>query len=246
MNTSTGQIIWTLSGNPKISSFTLPAKAQFSWQHDVSMSGNQVTVFDDACCAVLGPGKFGKPSGPSRGLVLKLNTSNKTGSFVAQYPRAKNFNAFFLGSTQVLSGGNVLVGWGSTPYFTEFSKAGKVLLDARWPGPDLSYRVLLQKWVGLPLAPPNGAVRKSKGKTTVYASWNGATRVVAWRVLAGSSKGKLKVVVPKAGKNGFETAIPVTGSYSTFKVQALGSNGKVIGSSKPFGTGHATPLVGGY
>ncbi len=246
VNASTGQIIWTLSGNPSSSSFTVPANGRFSWQHDVTMSGNQVTVFDDACCAVTGPGAFGKPSGPSRGLVLKLNTSNKTASLVGQYPRAKNFNSFFLGSAQVLSNHNVLVGWGSQPYFTEYNKAGKVLLDVRWPGPDLSYRVLLQKWVGLPLAPPNGAVRKSKGKTTVYASWNGATRVVAWRVLAGSSKAKLKVVVAKVGKNGFETSIPVTGSYSTFKVQALGSNGKVIGTSKPFGTGHATPLVGGY
>ncbi len=210
------------------------------------MSGNQLTVFDDACCSVLGPGKFGKPSGPSRGLVLKLNFSKKTASFVAQYPRAKNFNAFFLGSTQVLSNHNALVGWGSQSYFTEFSKGGKVLLDVRWPGPDLSYRVLFQKWVGLPLSPPSGAARKYKGKTYVYASWNGATRVVAWRILAGTSKTKLKVVVARLAKSGFETSIPVTGSYSTFEVQALGSNGKVIGSSKPFSTGHPTKLVGGY
>ncbi len=257
VNASTGQIIWTLSGNPKISSFTLPANAAFSWQHDVGLSGNRVTIFDDACCAVLGPGKFGQPSGPSRGLVLTLNTSSKTASLGAQYSRAKNFNAFFLGSTQTLSNGNVLVGWGSTPYFTEYSKAGKVLLDARWPGPDLSYRVFFQNWVGLPLAPPNGAARRSKGKTTVYASWNGATRVAAWRVLAGSSKGKLNLVVRKVGKRGFETPIPVGGSYSWFKVQALGSGGKVIGTSSAFRAGHATPkgrggagnstkLVGGY
>lgn len=245
VNATTGQIIWTLSGNPKISSFSLSASAGFSWQHDVGMSGNLVTVFDDACCAVLGAGKFGKPSGPSRGLVLRLNTSNKTASLVAQYPRAKKFNAFFLGSTQILSNGNVLVGWGSTPYFTEFSKAGKVLLDVRWPGPDLSYRVFRQNWVGLPLVPPTGAARTSKGKTTVYASWNGATRVVAWRVMAGSSSTKLKMAVRKAGKKGFETSIPVGGSYSWFKVQALGSSGKVIGGSSPFRIGHASKVGGG-
>lgn len=246
VNASTGQIIWTLSGNPEISSFSLPANARFQWQHDVGMVGSEVTMFDDACCEVTGPGTFGKPSGPSRALVLRLDTQKKTASLVAQYPRAKNFHVFFLGSTQLLSNHDVLVGWGSTPYFTEFSQRGRVLLDVRWPGPDLSYRVFSQKWVGLPLSPPNGAARKSKGKITVYASWNGATRVVAWRVLAGSGKGKLKVVVSRRGKSGFETAVGVSGSYSRFKVQALGSSGKVIGTSSAFSTGHATKLVGGY
>lgn len=250
---------WTLSGNQKISNFSLPTKARFHWQHDVRLgSGNVMTVFDDACCAVTGAGKFGPASGPSRGLVFKLNTTKHTGSFLAQYPRGKNFEVFFLGSTQILGGGNVLVGWGSTPYFSEFSKAGKTLLDVRWPGPDVSYRVLRQKWVGTPLYPPSGAVRKSKGKITVYASWNGATLVAAWRVLAGSSKQHLSVVVSRTGKSGFETAISVPGNHSWFAVQALGSNGKVIGTSTPFnsatrppaggssGTSGTAPLVGGY
>lgn len=250
---------WTLSGNPTISNFSLPAKAQFRWQHDVRLgSNNVVSVFDDACCAITGPGKFGPASGPSRAVVFKLNPSNRTASFQAQYPRARNFEVFFLGSTQMLAGGNVLVGWGNNPYFSEFSKAGKALLDVRWPGPDLSYRVLRQSWVGLPSYPPSGAVRKSKGKTTVYASWNGATRVAAWRVLAGSSKQHLSTVVRRAGKSGFETAISVPGNQAWFAVQALGSNGKVIGTSKAFNSGtrpsssgssgtSGTPtLIGGY
>lgn len=250
---------WTLSGNQTISNFSLPTKARFHWQHDVRLgSNNTVSVFDDACCAITGPGKFGPASGPSRGLVFKLNTSNHAASFMAQYPRGKNFNVFFLGSTQMLGGGNVLVGWGSTPFFSEFSKAGKTLLDVRWPGPDVSYRVLRQRWVGTPSYPPSGAVRKQKGKTTVYASWNGATLVAAWRVLAGSSKQHLSVVVPRAGKSGFETAISVPGNHSWFAVQALGSNRKVIGTSKPFnsavppaaggksGTSSTPTLVGGY
>jgi hypothetical protein len=250
---------WTLSGNQAVSNFSLPTNASFHWQHDVKLDPNNVvTVFDDACCAITGPGKFGPASGPSRGLVLKLNTSNHTGSLVAQYPRAKNFNVFFLGSTQVLGGGNVLVGWGSTPYFTEYSKAGRTLLDVRWPGPDVSYRVLRQRWVGTPSYPPSGAVRRQKGKTTVYASWNGATLVAAWRVLAGTSKQHLSVAVSRAAKKGFETGVSVPGSHTWFAVQALGSNGRVLGTSKPFttvtpqqvggnsGTSTTAPLVGGY
>jgi hypothetical protein len=237
---------WTLSGNQAVSTFRLPTGTRFSWQHDVRLGAkNVVTVFDDACCAVTGEGKFGPASRTSRGLALKLNMTNHTGSFVAQYPRAKGFEVFFLGSTQILGGGNVLVGWGSTPYFSEFSKAGKVLLDVRWPGPDVTYRVLRQRWVGTPSYPPSGAVRKQKGKTTVYASWNGATRVAAWRVLAGPSKQRLSTAVSRTGKSGFETAISVPGSQTWFAVQALGSNGRVLGTSNPFTS--ATPqLVGGY
>lgn len=250
---------WTLSGNQRISNFSLPQKARFHWQHDVRLaSNNVVSVFDDACCAITGPKKFGPPSGASRGLVFRLNPSNHSASFVAQYPRGKNFVVFFLGSTQMLSGGNVLVGWGSTPFFSEFSKAGKTLLDVRWPGPDVTYRVLRQRWVGTPSYPPSGAVRKQKGKATVYASWNGATLVAAWRVLAGSSKQHLSTVVRRAGKSGFETAIPVRGNHAWFAVQALGSGGKVLGTSNPFssgakppaggppGTSGTPPLVGGY
>jgi len=250
---------WTLSGNQKISTYSLPTKASFHWQHDVRLgSNNVVSVFDDACGAITGSKKSGPASAASRGLVLRLNTSIHPGSLVAQYPRARNFEVFFLGSTQVLGGGNVLVGWGSTPFFSEFSKAGKTLLDVRWPGPDVTYRVLRQKWVGTPSYPPNGAVRKQTGKTTVYASWNGATLVAAWRVLAGSSQTRLSTVVSRAGKSWFETAISVPGNHTWFEVQALGSNGRVIGVSKPFnsgtrpsasgtsGTSSTPPLVGGY
>jgi hypothetical protein len=258
-NLDASRIEWTLSGNQRISNFSLPQKARFHWQHDVRLaSNNVVSVFDDACCAITGPGRFGPASGPSRGLVFRLNTSNHTASYLAQYPRGKNFEVFFLGSTQPLGGGNVLVGWGSTPYFTEFSKAGKTLLDVRWPGPDVTYRVLRQRWVGTPSNPPSGAVRRQKGKTTVYASWNGATLVAAWRVLAGSSSTHLSTVVSKAGKSGFETAISVPGNHTWFEVQALGSRGNVIGTSTPFssgtrpppggssGTSSTPPLVGGY
>jgi hypothetical protein len=258
-NLDASKIEWTLSGNQTVSTFSLPNKATFHWQHDVRLaSNNVVSVFDDACCAITGAGKFGPASGPSRALMFKLNTTNHTGSFLAQYPRGNNFKVFFLGSTQPLAGGNVLVGWGSTPYFSEFSKRGKTLLDVRWPGPDLTYRVLRQGWVGMPSSPPSGAVRKAKGKTTVYASWNGATLVAAWRVLAGSSKQHLSTVVRRAGKTGFETAISVPGNHAWFAVQALRSNGKVIGTSKAFnsgtrppaggssGTSGTGPLVGGY
>src|SRR5262249_43903761 len=134
VNRSTNAIVWTLSGNPRISTFKLPANAQFQWQHDVQLHpGNEVSMFDDACCEFKLAGgqlNFVAPKGPTRGLVLKLDMTKHTGSLVSQYTRAKNFNAAFLGNTQPLPGGNVAISWGSQPFFSELSSKGNFLLDA--------------------------------------------------------------------------------------------------------------------
>jgi hypothetical protein len=104
-----------------------------------------------------------------------------------------------------------------------------MLLDARLPGHDLSYRATVEPWVGTPLYPPAGAARKASGRTVVYASWNGATQVRAWRVLDDGGK-----PVASANKSGFETAIPVNQGSATFRVQALDGHGRAIGTSKSF------------
>jgi hypothetical protein len=224
---------WILGG--KRSTFTLPASAQFHWQHDVQVhSGSLVSVFDDACCEVVGPFKFGKPNGPSRGLVLKLDMAKHTASLVAQYTRGSKFEVGFQGNMQLQPNGNVLVGWGSAPYFTEYSKAGKVLLDGVLPSPDLSYRAYLSKWIGLPTTPPSGAARNVKnGKATVYASWDGATKVAAWRVLAGANAKSLKTAAGRA-RTGFETSLTLARRYSVYKVQALDGKGHVLSTSGAF------------
>jgi hypothetical protein len=138
-----------------------------------------------------------------------------------------------MGNTQTLPNGNVFVGWGSQPFFSEYTRSGHQLLDAGFPSPDLSYRATREQWVGLPLSSPSGAARKGGGRTMVYASWNGATRVVSWRVLAGSGASGLRAVA-RTAKSGFETAIPVPPSSTTFKIEALDATGRVIGTSPQF------------
>jgi hypothetical protein len=138
-----------------------------------------------------------------------------------------------MGDTQRLANGNVFVGWGSEPYFSEYSHSGRLLFEGELPGPNLTYRATVQQWVGEPVTPPAGAARRVGGQTTVYASWNGATQVVAWRVLAGSSATRPRAVA-SAARSGFETAIPVPEGYQSFKVQALAANRQVIGTSRPF------------
>jgi Arylsulfotransferase (ASST) len=227
---NTGSIVWSLGG--KHSTFKFQGKAQFHWQHDVELHrSNVVSVFDDACCAVKAGG-LAKQNGVSRGLVLRLNMSKHTASEVSQYTLF-NYEAAFLGNTQLLSDGNVSIGWGSQPHFTEYSKTGKLLINAKWPGSDESYRSYVERWVGLPDSPPSGAVRTRSGKTTVYASWNGATQVAKWEVLGGASSKKLKVLA-RASRSGFETAISLTKTAKVYEVVALDSHGHKLGNSSFF------------
>jgi hypothetical protein len=67
----------------------------------------------------------------------------------------------------------------------------------------------------------------------VYASWDGATQVASWRVLAGKDANHLATVATKT-KNGFETAIALTSSFKKYKVQALDAKGHVLRASGAF------------
>jgi EmrB/QacA subfamily drug resistance transporter len=230
----TGHIIWTLGGRQ--SSFKFGPSAQFQWQHDVVMrAGSIITLFDDHCCQLTGGGTYVAATGASRGLTLKLSQQAHTASLVAQYGSRRGFNSEYMGNSIPLANGNVIVGWGSVPYLSEYSASGALLFDAYFPGSDLSYRVTVNPWVGLPLTSPLGAALRADGKTTVYASWNGATRLASWRVLAGASSSAL-VTVATAARAGFETSIAVPRAAATFELQALDAAHRVIGTSAPFTT----------
>jgi EmrB/QacA subfamily drug resistance transporter len=233
VNTSTSKIEWTLGG--KHSSFKFGSGAEFEWQHNVVVYPGTplVTLFDDHCCQITSGGKYVEPNGPSRGLVLRLDQRAHTATLAGQYTRAGDFDTDYMGSMEPLPNGNEFVGWGAEPYFSEYDTSGHPLLDAAFPRPDLTYRAVREPWVGLPLYPPAGAARHSADKTTVYASWNGATQVASWRVLARSAA-RRQVIVASKPKSGFETAIPVPGGYQRFMVQALDSHGRTIGTSRPF------------
>jgi EmrB/QacA subfamily drug resistance transporter len=239
VNVATGKIEWILGG--KRSSFKFGPGADFQWQHDVAFAPGStgvgprstITMFDDHCCQLTGGGTSVHATGPSRGLVLDLDRQTRTAMLVAQYPSGGEFETEYMGDTQPLTNGNVFVGWGSEPYFSEFTRSGQRLLEGNFPGSDLSYRETLDPWVGLPLTPPVGAARPQGSRATVYASWNGATRLVSWRVLAGPSATQLGAVA-SVPKSGFETAIPLARAYPSYEVQALAAGGRVIGTSRPF------------
>ena len=134
---------------------------------------------------------------------------------------------------QVLPNGNVLIGWGSEPFASEFSHDGELLFDAGIPPGNDSYRSFRFPWKGNPAEAPAVAVeRRSDDEVALYVSWNGATQVKSWEVLAGSDPDQLEPLgsVPR---NGFETALSARTTEPYIAVRARDSSGRVLGTSRP-------------
>ena len=90
------------------------------------------------------------------------------------------------GSAQTLPNRNVFVGWGSDPGVLRVHPDRAADLQRDFALGVESYRAYRFPWTGQPTTPPDMAnLPGPNGTVTVYASWNGATGVAAWRVLGG-------------------------------------------------------------
>jgi Arylsulfotransferase (ASST) len=217
-----GVVLATLGG--KDSTFKLGDGVRFAWQHDVSgLPGGELSIFDDEAAPVEGK--------QSRGLLLRLDFASHVATKVHEYLLAKPALAGSQGSTEVEEDGNVFVGWGQLPYFSEYSNSGKLLFEGSFTGADESYRAYRSPWIGLPATKPALAVRTSVGGDEAYASWNGATQVVSWQLLAGSSPGSLRAAGEPVARSGFQTAIATSSAGPYYAVQAIDRAGKVLGTS---------------
>jgi Arylsulfotransferase (ASST) len=221
----TGRIVWKLGG--KASTFKLGRGARFWFQHDARMlSGNEIGMFDDEA----GPPQ---KAPASRGLILSLDRRRLTARVVREYRRSGHTSAQSEGSLQRLPHGNVFVGFGSTPFFSEFTPAGRLLFDASLPQDDGSYRIVRAPWTATPRTRPDVAARRSgPSSVSVYASWNGATTVARWQVLGGADAASLAPLAT-ARRRGFETKIDVSGPATTFAVRALSARGRIRATSAP-------------
>ncbi len=216
----TGEILWRLGG--KASDFTTNPGAAFSWQHDVRRQPDgSLSVFDDNAAP-----------GTSRAIVLSLDETARTATLLRAYAHSPALLATSEGSVQILPNGNVFVGWGSVPQFSEFTADGRLVFDGSFPAGGISYRDQRFPWIGRPAELPAVAVTADGPGLTVYASWNGATEVVTWQALAGPSAASL-AVVGSAPRAGFETAIPVSRSQPFVAARAIDAGGKVLATSHP-------------
>jgi hypothetical protein len=229
LSEQTGQVLAEAGGRHstiKMGSGTLTA-----FQHDATLlPDGLVSVFDN------GGVPFAHPQ--SRGILVAIDQKTGTATLVSQFEHPGTaLKAGSQGNVQQLPSGNLFIGWGAEPWFSEFSSSGQLLYDARMPGGDQSYRAYRFPWTGTPAGAPAIAASASangKGPVTVYASWNGATEVASWRVLAGPGAGGHPgnlAPVASAGRSGFETSIATPGPEAYVQAQALSASGAVLGTS---------------
>jgi hypothetical protein len=131
----------------------------------------------------------------------------------------------------VLPNGHVVVGWGNEPYVTEFDPDGTILFDAKLPRGGQNYRAFRFDWVGNPSVGPTLVAPGGRHGRTAYASWNGATRIAAWRLRAGTAE-KLLHPVGATRKRGFETPLDVPDGLRFADVVALDHRGRELGRSR--------------
>jgi hypothetical protein len=221
----TGKVLWRLGGNK--SSFRMGPGTRMAWQHDGRLLANgEVTFFDD--------GSNPPIHRESRAVRIKLDFKARKARLAAVYThRDPPLLAASQGNMQTLADGNTLVGYGGVPAISEFDRSGSLLFDAHQPFDMSFYRAFRFPWSGRPLSPPAvlASLNDTGEETIVHASWNGASEVSSWRVLAGQSPAALAVqsTIPAVD---FESSVTLPSKHAYVAAQALDSSGRPLGTSR--------------
>jgi hypothetical protein len=218
-----GKIVWRLGG--KKSDFEMGSGTRFAYQHDARRQRDgTITIFDN--------GVSPRVHEQSRRIVVELDMDEMSATLVREFTHPNRLLSTSQGNVQVLPNANLLVGWGSAPYFSEYSNEGELLFDAQLLGDGQSYRAFRFPWSGHPSDNPAVAVEQgSDDQVILYVSWNGATEIKSWQVLAGSIPYQLKPV-GSAPRRGFETTVAVRTAEPYVAVQAKSASGRVLGTTK--------------
>ncbi|KAM0332586.1 hypothetical protein ACHAQA_002870 [Verticillium albo-atrum] len=232
-----GHVLWQLGGAANnFTDLSDGAATSFSWQHHASwVDDNTISLFDNGAYNTLRTEDY------SSGLLIALDVTDMTAKLKQQYVAPQKFSVGSQGSVQKLhSSGNVLVGWGHTPAFTEFSATGRALCDIHIGAVHLArlgwcknYRTFKHTWVGKPKTRPAVAVRPKEG--ALYVSWNGATEVDRWLLQSNTepSGGRFadhEIIT----KETFETKFSIPKEASEYiRVAAMDRDGVIIETSLP-------------
>jgi hypothetical protein len=224
----TGKILWRLGGNK--SSFKMGPGTKTAWQHDGRiLPSGEISFFDDGANPPI--------HHQSRAIRIGLDFKTHEARLVSSYThRDPPLLAASQGNMQTLSNGNAVVGWGGVPAISEYAPGGALLFDAHQPFDLIFYRAYRHPWSAQPASPPAvlASLNNTGEETIVHASWNGATDVASWRVLAGKAPGSLapQTTMPASA---FESSTTLPVKYAYVAVQALDSAGRALGTSRATG-----------
>jgi hypothetical protein len=217
-----GTILWRLGG--KHSDFEMGAGSVFAWQHHARRQADgTLTVFDNGATPAV--------ERRSRGLILDVDEHAMTATLLRQYTHPRIL-AGSQGSVQLLPNGNVFVGWGEAPRVSEFHRTGRMLFDAVLGDKYESYRAFRLPWSGRPAESPVIATVPDGRAVRAYVSWNGATDVHAWQLLAGARESELRPVASTPSRS-FESALTASASAGPcFAARALDAGGVPLAQSR--------------
>ncbi len=143
----TGQIQWRLGG--KDSTFrevaapgqTLDSAGEiFAWQHDPEQVGPDTFTFFDNDSA-------GTPLLPySRAVTVRLDFRTRVATLIRSVAQPEGLSAASQGNAETTRNGDLFVGWGALPYFSEFSRSGMLLFNAEFPAGVNTYRAYQSRW----------------------------------------------------------------------------------------------------
>ncbi|KAI4742500.1 hypothetical protein E4T50_07089 [Aureobasidium sp. EXF-12298] len=237
INGTNGDIIWTMGG--KDNQFEDKSDGQatnFAWQHDARWRNTnltEMTLFDN------GAADWVKTENETRGLWLSIDYDDMSVTLKQDYISPEGILSISQGSVQVLSNGNVFMGYGSNGAFIEYTNDGKAIWDVQFGiignSSVQSYRAYKQSWQGFPGWNPSiSAAGNGSDNTTVYMSWNGATEIKQWAILASNSSSSLATadeLWKNVTKTGFETNVTVGANARYIRAAALNADGEVLGAT---------------
>ncbi|KAF3763435.1 hypothetical protein M406DRAFT_74048 [Cryphonectria parasitica EP155] len=256
INGQTGEIMWTLGGKKnqfreldadKGANPSGDNLLSFAWQHHARFfhnNENEITFFDNHALTTQQQCTKDCSRGLHISIDLDSNPEDPAVRILHEYRHPQSLQAQSQGSVQPLEdgSGNVFVGWGRCPSFTEHTADGEAVMDVQfspWHTKKNSialdnYRAYRMDWTGQPETDPDVMTQEKDGVTSVYASWNGATEVKAWAFLASNESsdlygpGQVLAIVPR---DGFETSFALEYPARFARVAALDAEWNILGSS---------------
>ncbi|EFY98219.1 arylsulfotransferase (ASST) domain protein [Metarhizium robertsii] len=238
INGTDGSIIWRLNGNR--SDFKMAKGTKFCFQHHARWLSQEdgieiISLYDNSAHGTEHSGGSEVHTAPtSSGKILKLNTKSWTADLVRAYFPPDHLLSKSQGSTQVLPGGNVLVGWGSEGAVTEFTSDGTPIFHAYMDSGLLgdgvqNYRAFRYNWTGLPSEDPAIVALESNDGTAVYVSWNGDTETAVWRFYAETDEFASRHFLGEVERKSFETKLLVPNQKLTsVSAEAIDASGKLL------------------
>ena len=79
-------------------------------------------------------------------MTVHLDRRSHTATLIASDNQPEGLLAPSQGNAQTTDDGNLFVGWGALPYFSEVSPSGQLLLNAQFPTGVNSYRAYFLPW----------------------------------------------------------------------------------------------------